>query len=134
MDPLVDVIEHRMELIECNLRMGHASGSDFHLKLSTEVAKAILRRFQRIDRFTSAQAMKLIGLFSTDVFPRDVYDQLIQEVNNKTDLDLDMADSADPVFSAKDVLASPQKQTCEFFYNYIPSKMWNELRKEGADT
>ena len=107
MNALVNMMLYEINLVKCNMHSTNTFGSDGHLKLSADVAKAIIKRFEGIESFTSLQANKLFGLLSEDVFPRPVYEQLIQEVNNKTDLDRD-DDNADRVFlsaTAKDVLA-----------------------------
>ena len=135
MNALLEMMLYEINFVRCNMGSTNTFGSDGHLKLSADVAKAIIKRFESIESFTSLQANTLFGLLSEDVFPRPVYEQLIQEVNNKTDLDRD-EDNADFVFlsaTAKDVLAQTRKQTCDFFHNYIPGKLWNDLRKEGAD-
>ena len=77
----MEVISFRTDYVRCNIRAGSKYGSAEHVRISKGAAAAIMKRFERISYFTALQAMKLIHMLKDDVFPRDIYDELAQEVN-----------------------------------------------------
>ena len=114
---LVDSIKCHTGYLASNMRSGNAFGSDGHLKMSIDIKNTIFRILQGAPRLSAYLATMVASLISDEVFPRAVYDEIVNEVNRKTDLDLDDMDIG---VTAKDGLANVRTQTCEFSTSISP--------------
>ena len=95
--------------------------------MSIDIKNAIFRLFEKVPSLSTYLATMLVSLICNEVFPRIVYDELINEVNRKTDLDLDDMDIG---VTAKD--GHVGIQTCEFFLQLSPREILAPIAERGC--
>ena len=69
---------------------------------------------------------------SNEVFAKDVYDELIDVINLKTDMDYEFVNDGMAGDLNGNASRGRMKQGHEFFYSYIPENMWPNMGNRGS--